>query len=46
MYNSLPAAVVLRPSGAVFSRNLAKLTSTAFYVTVKKMSLYVFIITI
>ena len=42
IWNSLPAAVVLSPSVAVFKRNLAKLTSSSFYVTLNNMCLCVF----
>jgi len=41
-FGTLPAAVVLSPSVAVFKRNLAKLTFSSFYVTVNNMCLCVF----
>jgi len=43
IWNSLPAAVVLSPSVAVFKRNLAKLAfSIAFYVILNNVCLCVF----
>ena len=41
-FGTLPAAIVLSPSVAVFKRNLAKLTFSSFYVTVNNMCLCVF----
>jgi len=43
IWNSLPAAVVLSPSIAIFKRNLAKLRFNSFYVTHTHMCLCVFI---